>query len=160
MENFDAHQVSPEIESLVEVLNQGKGIAEITQLIQHSVQHQIEIQLTEFQEAIAQTNLAVIDAMHQELTSLKAESATLHGVMERLKTAVTPDLSGCDDEVVSFRQAIDNLEKYGSIIPSNSDIAATQSRFQKNHAWSLVRQSLVKFLIVKLEKMLGNRTIS
>jgi hypothetical protein len=147
-----ASSLSPEIQEFIDTLKQGRGFAEITQIISEEVQRQIETQLMEFQTAIADSNLAAIDAMSEELQRIKSESATLSGVMERLSAAVAPDLPTTEDEVVSFRQAIDNLERYGSIIPSQSDILAAQLKMRNGRAWSLVWQSLAKMLIKKLEK--------
>ncbi|MBD6620064.1 hypothetical protein FNW02_30775 [Komarekiella sp. 'clone 1'] len=147
-----ASSLSPEVIEFIDTVNQGRGFAEITQIISEEVQRQIETQLMEFQAAIADSNLAAIDAMSEELQRIKSESATLSGVMERLTAAVAPDLTATEDEVVSFQQAINNLERYGSIIPSQSDILAAQLRMRNGRAWSLVWQSLAKMLIKKLEK--------
>lgn len=152
MDNLSATPVSPEIQDFINSVNQGRGFTEITEIISAEVQRQLEQQLVEFQAAIAQSNLAAIEVMHSELHRIKLESATVKGVMERLKTAVAPDISPTEDEVVSFQQAINNLEKYGSIIPSSADIAAAQSRWQSDRAWSLVWQSVAKMFIKKLEK--------
>ncbi|MBD6621251.1 hypothetical protein FNW02_37570 [Komarekiella sp. 'clone 1'] len=152
MDDSSATPISPEVQDFIDTLKQGRGFAEITQIISEEVQRQIETQLMEFQTAVADSNLAAIDAMSEELQRIKSESATLSGVMERLSAAVAPDLPTTEDEVVSFRQAIDNLERYGSIIPSQSDILAAQLRMRNGRAWSLVWQSLAKILIKKLER--------
>ncbi|WP_341531881.1 hypothetical protein WKK05_38405 (plasmid) [Nostoc sp. UHCC 0302] len=152
MDNLNASQTSPEIQEFIDTVNSGRGFAEITQIISQEVQRQIETQLMDFQSAIAQSNLAMIDVMHGELTRLKEESATVKGVMERLKTAVAPDIPSSESEVVSFRQAIENLEKYGSIIPTEKDIVAAQLKWRNQQAWSLVWQSIAKLLIRKMEK--------
>ncbi|WP_341531544.1 hypothetical protein WKK05_36295 (plasmid) [Nostoc sp. UHCC 0302] len=152
MDNSSAYLTSPEIQEFIDTVNSGREVAGITQIISQEVQRQIETQLAEFQAAIAQSNLAMIDVMHGELTRLKEESATVKGVMERLKTAVAPDIPSSEDEVVSFRQAIENLEKYGSIIPTEKDIVAAQLKWRNQQAWSLVWQSVAKLLIRKMEK--------
>ena len=152
MDNLNASLVSPEVQDFIDTVKQGRGFSDITQIVSEEVQRQIETQLMEFQAAIADSNLAAIDAMSLELQRIKEESATLSGVMERLSAAVAPDLPPTEDEVVSFRQAIDNLERYGSIIPSQSDILAAQLRMRNGRAWSLVWQALAKILIKKLEK--------
>ncbi|MBE9210077.1 hypothetical protein IQ244_26995 [Nostoc sp. LEGE 06077] len=152
MDNSSASPASPEILDFIDSVKQGRGIANITELISEEVQRQIEAQLYDFQQAIAQSNLAAIEVMSEELQRIKSESATLSGVMGRLATAVAPDLPPTGDEVVSFQQAINNLEKYGNIIPSSADIAAAQRRIKNHHAWSLVWQSLIKMLIKQLEK--------
>ncbi|NDJ26064.1 hypothetical protein GS682_31695 [Nostoc sp. B(2019)] len=142
----------PEVQEFIDTVNQGKGFNTVTEIISSEVQRQLESHLLNFQKAIADSNLAAIDAMSEELQRIKSESATLSGVMERLSAVVAPDLPTTEDEVVSFRQAIDNLERYGSIIPSQSDILAAQLRMRNGRAWSLVWQSLAKMLIKKLEK--------
>jgi hypothetical protein len=152
MDNSSASQASPEIQDFIDTVEQGRGFSDITQIISAEVQRQIETQLMEFQAAIADSNLAAIDAMSLELQRIKEESVTLSGVMERLSAAVAPDLPPTEEEVVSFRQAIDNLERYGSIIPSQSDILAAQLRMRNGRAWSLVWQSIAKMFIRKLEK--------
>jgi hypothetical protein len=152
MDNSSAYLASHEVQEFIDTVNQGKGFTHITEIISAEVQRQLEQQLTEFQAAIAQSNLAMIDVMHSELTRLKEESATVKGVMERLKTAVAPDIPSSESEVVSFRQAIENLEKYGSIIPTEKDIAAAQLKWRNQQAWSLVWQSVAKLLIKKLER--------
>jgi hypothetical protein len=157
MDNSSASQVSPEIQDFINSVSQGRGFNEITHLISAEVQRQIENQLMEFTDAIAQSNLAAIEVMSVELQKIKEESATLSGVMQRLSAAVSPDLPATEEEVVSFRQAIDNLEKYGSIIPSQADILAAQLRLRNGRAWSLVWQSIAKMLIKKLEKTFANR---
>ncbi|MCC5618464.1 hypothetical protein LC605_25935 [Nostoc sp. CHAB 5836] len=154
MDNLNASQVSREVQDFTKAVRDGRGFADITQIIQMEVQRQLEQQLIDFQAAVAQSNLAMIDVMHTELTRLKEESATVKGVMERLASAVAPDISATEDEVVSFRQAIDNLEKYGSIIPSSADIAAAQIRWRNQQAWSLFWQSVAKMFIKKLEKVI------
>jgi hypothetical protein len=150
MDNSSASLVSPEVQEFIDTVNQGKGFGDITQVISEEVQ--LESQLMEFQNAVAQSNLAAIEVMSEELQKIKSESATLSGVMERLTAAVAPDLPATEDEVVSFQQAINNLEQYGSIIPSQSDIVAAQLRMRNGRAWSLVWQALAKMLIKKLEK--------
>jgi hypothetical protein len=152
MDDSSAYPTSPEVQDFINSVNKGRGFTDITKIISEEVQRQLENQLVEFEQAVAQSNLAAIEVMSQELQRIKEESATLSGVMERLTKAVAPDIPFSEDEVVSFQQAINNLEKYGSIIPSSADIAAAALRLQKNHAWSLVWQSVAKMLIKKLEK--------
>ncbi|BCL40027.1 hypothetical protein [Nostoc sp. MS1] len=152
--------LSPEIQEFIDTVNAGKGFANITEIISAEVQRQIEGQLIDFQAAIAQTNLAAIEVLSQELLRIKEESATLTGVMERLATAVAPDLPPTEDEVVSFQVAINNLEKYGNIIPSQTDIILAQSRLKQERAWSLVWQSLTKMLVKKLEKIICKQLTS
>lgn len=153
MDNSSASQASLEVQEFIDTLNQGKGFNTVTEIISSEVQRQLETHLLNFQKAIADSNLAAIDAMTEELQRIKEESATLSGVMERLTAAVAPDLPATEDEVVSFQQAINNLEQYGSIIPSQSDILAAQMRIRNGRAWSLVWQALAKMLIKKLEKV-------
>lgn len=164
MDNLNAYQASSiesEIDVFTNTVKDGKTLANITQLVEEEVQRQLENVLTDFQSCIAQTNLVAIDVMHQELARIKQESTTVSGVMERLKTAVAPDLPQGQDEVVTFREAINNLEKYGNIIPSSGDVFTATVKAQKNHAWDLLKQSLIKMLIIKLEeKFFGNRAIS
>ncbi|BAZ33765.1 hypothetical protein NIES4074_62790 (plasmid) [Cylindrospermum sp. NIES-4074] len=155
-----ASPVSPEIQEFIDTVNSGKGFANITDIISAEVQRQIEGQLMEFQAAIAQTNLAAIEVLSQELQRIKEESATMTGVMARLATAVAPDLPPTEDEVVSFQVAINNLEKYGNIIPSQADIIIAQSRLKHQRAWSLVWQSLTKMFIRKLEKIICKQPTS
>ncbi len=151
---------STEVQDFIDTVNSGKGFAQITEIISEEVQRQLETQLIQFQSAIAQSNLAAIEVMSEELQKIKTESASVRGVMERLAIALAPDLPPTQDEVVSFQQAINNLEKYGNIIPSNADIAAAQRRIKNHHAWSLVWQSLVKMLIKQLEKKFCKQPIS
>jgi uncharacterized NAD(P)/FAD-binding protein YdhS len=158
MDNSSASQASPEIQEIIDTLKQGRGFGDITQIISEEVQRQLETQLMEFQAAIADSNLAAIDAMSEELHRIKEESATLSGVMERLTAAVAPDLPVTEDEVVSFQQAINNLEQYGAIIPSKADIVAAQFRLKNQRAWSLVWQALAKMLIKKLEKVFTSKS--
>ncbi|MBD6621239.1 hypothetical protein FNW02_37505 [Komarekiella sp. 'clone 1'] len=152
MDNSSASQVSPEVQEFIDTVNQGKGFNTVTQIISSEVQRQLETHLLNFQSCIAQSNLAAIEVMSEELQKIKTESATLSGVMERLTAAVAPDLTATEDEVVCFQQAINNLEQYGSIIPSQADIIAAQFRLKNQRAWSLVWQALAKMLIKKLEK--------
>lgn len=49
-----------EIEDFINSVNQGKGFAQITEIISSEVQRQLENQLIEFSSAIAQSNLAAI----------------------------------------------------------------------------------------------------
>ncbi|MBE9038867.1 hypothetical protein [aff. Roholtiella sp. LEGE 12411] len=158
MDNSSASQASPEVQEFIDTVNQGKGFNTVTQIISSEVQRQLETHLMEFQAAIAQSNLAAIEVMSEELQKIKSESATLSGVMERLTAAVAPDLPATEDEVVSFQQAINNLEQYGSIIPSQSDIVAAQLRMRNQRAWSLVWQALAKMLIKKLEKVFAGKS--
>ncbi|MBD2496728.1 hypothetical protein [Nostoc sp. FACHB-280] len=151
MGNSSTPPVSHEVQEFIDSVRKGQGFAEITELISEEVQRQIEAQLYDFQQAIAQSNLAAIEVMSEELQRIKTESATLSGVMGRLATAVAPDLPPAEDEVISFQKAINNLEVYGNVIPSQADIAAVQFRLKNQRAWSLVWQSVAKMLIKKLE---------
>ncbi|MFK0731380.1 MAG: hypothetical protein ACFKPT_02785 [Gloeotrichia echinulata GP01] len=159
MKDYDASQLSPEAAVFIEAIAQGNQIASITKIVEMQVQTQLENHLLEFQASIASQNAAAIEVMQEELGRVKHESATVKGVLERLRAATTPDLPASDAEIATFRQAIENLEKYGSIIPSSTDILAAQLRLQKNHAWSLFWQSIVRLFIRKLEKAISeNRT--
>lgn len=162
MDNLNVSQAlfESEIDVFTNAVKDGRSLTDITQLVEEEVQRQLENVLTDFQSCVAQTNLAAIDVMHQELARIKQESTTVSGVMSRLKAAVAPDLPNVSDEVVSFRQAIDNLERYGNVIPSSGDIITATANAQKNHAWDLLKQSLIKMFIVKLEEKFGNRTVS
>ncbi|GAX38864.1 hypothetical protein [Nodularia sp. NIES-3585] len=157
MDNSSATPVSPEIQEFIDTINQGKGFNAVTEIISEEVQRQLESHLLNFQSAIAQSNLAAIEVMSEELERIKEESATLSGVMERLTAAVAPDLPATEDEVVSFQQAINNLEQYGSIIPSKADMVAAQLRMREERAWSLVWQAIAKMLIKKLEKVFAGK---
>jgi hypothetical protein len=157
MDNSSASQASPEVQEFIDTVNQGKGFNVVTEIISEEVQRQLESHLLNFQNAIAQSNLAAIEVMSEELQKIKEESATLSGVIERLTAAVAPDLPATEDEVVSFQQAINNLERYGSIIPSQADIVAAQFRLKNQRAWSLVWQSVAKMLIKKLEKVFTDK---
>ncbi len=160
MENSNARHLSPEVTEFLDSIRSAKGIEAITALVQKEITLKLEEQLSDFEQALAQTNLATIEMMRSELTRIKEESESLSGVVKRLGACVAPDVSGGDEEVVSFRQAIDNLEKYGSVIPSSNEIIAYKIRFEQNRAWSLFWQSLVKLLIKKVEEKLGNRAVS
>ncbi len=160
MENSNARHLSPEVTEFLDSIRSAKGIEAITALVQKEITLKLEEQLSDFEQALAQTNLATIEMMARELTRIKEESESLSGVVKRLGACVAPDVSGGDEEVVSFRQAIDNLEKYGSVIPSSNEIIAYKIRFEQNRAWSLFWQSLVKLLIKKVEEKLGNRAVS
>ncbi|MFB2768590.1 hypothetical protein ACE1AT_04765 [Pelatocladus sp. BLCC-F211] len=161
MENTNA-RLSPEIEDFISAVQKGKGLSDITSVVEAEVQRQLEMQLAEFQSCIAQSNLDAIEVMRGELERVKQESETVAGVIEKLKAAVAPDLQNPQEEVVGFRQAIENLQRYGTIIPTGADIIGYQVAAKQNHAWSLMRQSLIKLFINKLERFLsrGNRTIS
>ena len=156
---LDTNAPSPEVQSFVDSVDQTKAIASLTKLIEQRVQEQLETHLLNFQDSIAQSNAAAVDLMLEELSKIKEENATVKGALKKLSTAIAPDLPA-EEEVVSFRQAIDNLEKYGSIIPSSGDVAAKKLQIQQNHAWSLFRQAIAKFIIKKLEKILENRLSS
>ncbi|MBW4557928.1 MAG: hypothetical protein KME59_18730 [Trichormus sp. ATA11-4-KO1] len=149
--------ISSEIQDFIDSVNQGKGFNAVTEIISEEVQRQLESHLLNFQSCIAQSNLAAIEVMAEELQKIKEESATLSGVMERLTAAVAPDLPATEDEVVSFQQAINNLEQYGAIIPSKADIVASQFRLKNQRAWSLVWQALAKLLIKKVEKVFAGK---
>jgi hypothetical protein len=155
----DSNVSSPEVQDFIDSIDQTKAIASLTQIIEQRVQEQLESQLLQFQESIAQSNAITVDLMLEELSRLKEENATVKGALKKLSSAIAPDLPP-EEEVVSFRQAIDNLEKYGSIIPSSGDVAQKQIKLQQNHAWSLFRQAIAKILIRKLEKILDNRASS
>ncbi|YAF99206.1 MAG: hypothetical protein AB3A66_27430 (plasmid) [Nodularia sp. CChRGM 3473] len=157
MDNSSATPVSPEVQEFIDTINQGKGFNAVTEIISEEVQRQLESHLLNFQSCIAQSNLAAIEVMAEELQKIKEESATLSGVMERLTAAVAPDLPATEDEVVSFQQAINNLEQYGAIIPSKADIVASQFRLKNQRAWSLVWQALAKLLIKKVEKAFAGK---
>jgi isocitrate/isopropylmalate dehydrogenase len=145
--------LSPEIQTAIEALSEGKAIAQISQIVQNLVNHQLEAHLIDFERTIAQSNAATIELMQQELERIKNESATVKGALQRLSSAVAPNIPA-NAEVVTFRQAIQNLETCGSILPSDAEIATAQLKFQRNHAWSLFRQSLAKIIIRKLEETL------
>lgn len=152
----DSSVPSHEVQSFIDSVDQTKAIASLTQIIEQRVQEQLEAHLLQFQESIAQSNAIAVDLMLEELSKLKEENATVKGALKKLSSAIAPDLPP-EEEVVSFRQAIENLEKYGSIIPSSGDVAAKRLQIQQNHAWSLFRQAIAKFIIRKMEKMFENR---
>jgi hypothetical protein len=152
----DFNVPSPEVQNFIDSLGQTQAIASLTQIIEQRVQEQLESHLLQFQESIAQSNAIAVDLMLEELSKIKEENATVKGALKKLSSAIAPDLPP-EEEVVSFRQAIDNLEKYGSIIPSSEDIASKRRKSQNNHAWSLFRQAIAKIIIKKLEKFLENR---
>lgn len=156
-QEFDSPYISSEIQEFIDTVNQAKGFNTVTEIISEEVQRQLESHLLDFQNAIAQSNLAAIEVMSEELQRIKEESATLSGVMERLSAAVAPDLPTTEEEVVCFQQAINNLEKYGSIIPSKADMMAAQLRIRDDRAWSLVWQTIAWMLIKKLQKMLAGK---
>lgn len=145
-------RLSPEVDEFLKTLEHTKGIENITRIIETEVQRQLEAQIHEFGSAIANSNLAAIEVMREQLAQLNHDSATVKGVLQRLETALTPDLPKVGEDVTSFRQAIENLERYGSIIPTSHDIVLAQLKIQQNQAWSLFRQSLVKLFIRKLER--------
>lgn len=154
---LDSSVPSPEVQSFIDSVEQTSSIASLTQLIEQRIQEQLESHLLQFQQSIAQSNAIAIDLMVEELAKLKEENATVKGALKKLSSAVAPDLPA-EEEVVSFRQAIENLEKYGSIIPSTGDVAAKQLKIQSRHAWSLFRQAIAKLMIKKVEKILEDRS--
>lgn len=161
MKDSDAILPSPEVAAFVEAMRQADAIAPLTRIVEEAVQAQLHGYLEQFQQTVAQSNADVIKLMLQELNRAKSEGETVQEVMHRLKTITTPDLPSDDSGVLNLRQAIDNLETYGSIIPSSKEVLAARIRLEKNHAWSLFWQSVVRLVICKVEKILnGNRTIS
>ncbi|PHJ64987.1 hypothetical protein VF04_04175 [Nostoc linckia z7] len=153
MQDSDATpNLSPEIQASIQALSEGKAIHQISQIVQGLVNQQLENYLIDFERTIAQSNATTIQLMQQELERVKNESATVKGALQRLSSAVAPNIPA-NAEVVTFRQAIQNLETCGSILPSDAEIAAAQLKIQQNHAWSLFRQSIAKIVVKKLEQI-------
>lgn len=160
MEDLSAFHI-PEMAEFKAAVKNGQEFSEITRLVHQEVERQTEKILAEFSEAIAHTNLAALDIMQAEIARVKEDSATIKGAMERLKIAAMPSDFSQQEEVVSFRQAIDNLEIYGNIIPSSKDISVVKEKARKSQEWTLFRQSLARVILSKLEEaFFGNRTVS
>jgi hypothetical protein len=166
MENSPAPQnqqnsdsdVTQLVKLLLQAVDDGKGLNAITQVVSEQVQAQTEQTLIEFSESVRQTNLAAVEVMAEELARIKDDSQTVRGVLERLKAVAAPDLvNSLQGEVVSYRQAINNLERYGSIIPTDGDIAKSQLIARKNQAWSLFWQSVIKLVINKIQIKLEDK---
>lgn len=145
-------KLSPEVQNFVDTINQNQAIASIVKIVEQRLQEQLESHLLQFQQTVAQGNAAAIDLMQQELQRVKEESTTVQGAISRLSTAIAPDIP-INAEVVTFRQAIQNLETCGSILPSDAEIASAQLKLRQDHAWSLFRQSIAKIIIKKLERI-------
>ncbi len=157
MDNSPAPQAQSDttnelIKLYLQAVQDGKDLSAITEIVSQEVQTQVEQTLVGFGESVRQTNLTAIEIMAEELVRIKAESETVSGFLERLKAVAAPDLANnSTDEVVSYQQAINNLEQYGSIIPSNGDIAKAYLNAQRNQAWSLLWQSVIKLIIKQIQ---------
>lgn len=159
--NSDASQVSPEVLALIQSLNQAQGTTSAIEMINKIVEVHLQSNLAEFKTAIASQNEATLQLLREELERMQLESSSAHGVFERLRTAIAPDVENTPEgEITTFYQAINNLETYGSIIPSSRDRLAAQLRIERNHCWSLFWQSLIRIFIRKLEQVCGVRPIS
>jgi hypothetical protein len=145
-----------EVQDFIDTVNQNKDFDQITEVVSEEVQRQLEQHLTKFQQAIAQSNLAAIELMGEELQKIKEESATFSGAMKRLTTAVAPDIPP-DEEVVSFQQAINNLEKYGAIIPSQQNVLTAQIKLRNQRAWDIFWQAIAKLLVKKIAQFFGEK---
>nr|MDZ8061879.1 hypothetical protein [Nostoc sp. EkiNYC01] len=152
MKDSNTPQSPTEVQAFIQALKETKTIATITEIVEQRVQQQLESHLLEFQQTIAQSNAVTIELMQQELQKLKDESSTVQGALQRLSNAIAPNIPA-NAEVVTFREAIHNLQTCGSILPSDSEILTAQVRMQQSHAWSLFRQAVVKLLVKKMEEL-------
>jgi hypothetical protein len=148
--------------AFIEAIQDTQNASSTLEMIERIVQLQVQHNLSQFQEAIASQNESTLQLLRDELERLQKESSSAQGVFERLRAAIAPDVENTPEgEIATFYQAIDNLEKYGSIIPSSGDRLAFQLRIERNHCWSLFWQSIIRIFIRKLEQVCcGVRPIS
>ena len=95
----------------------------------------------------------MIELMRSQIEEVQQQAGTVQDVTNKLAQVAAPDLDKAQD-VTSLTQAIENLEKYGSIIPTSTQLAAHRINAERNHAISLLGQSIALFIIKGLKKVL------
>ena len=149
-------EVSHEINQLIEVLGENQKFANLKEIIQEAVQQQLEQHLVQFQEVVKQSNLAALDVMQEELDLIREESTTVAGAIKRLQEAITPDVSAeeVSKNVVSYQDAISNLQTYGKIIPTVGDVKKHKQKATNKQSWSLFWQTIINIALNELVKSL------
>lgn len=146
------------IQLFLDSMRENKGIAEVTEAVSEIVQQRLEQNLTDFSKVVNEANLDAVEIMISELHRIKEESQTVDGVLQRLKAAIAPDVERSKSEIVSYREAINNLERYGSILPSDADIAIANHKLKQNRAWSILWQSFIRLIIKQLQDKLKEKS--
>lgn len=159
MKDTPAPQNQPDetIQLFLQAIKNNQGVAHVTAIVSEVAQKQLEQNLSDFSQTIGEANLDAIEIMSSELDRIKSESQTMHGVLQRLKVALALDIEQTEDGIVSYRQAINNLERYGSIIPSDADIALFNSKLKRSRAWSLLWQSFLRLMIHQIQNKLQGK---
>lgn len=149
--------IPDQVERLAELIQSSETFSQVYENLAATILERVESRLTGFEEVLKDSNLSTIDYLQDQLNQVKEDNRTFNGVLERLKTAVAPDVTSAPDEVTNFRDAIENLGRYGSIIPTQSDISFYNQRHQEHRSWSLLRQTFARFLVWQVQRHFDGR---
>lgn len=138
-----------DIDELLQSIDETEKVAKFRAIVEEIVQQRLVEELTAFQQAVDNSNLAAIQVMQEALSEQEEEFKTLTGVVKKLQQAVAPDIEPIKD-VTSIQDAITNIKKYGVIVPSRDDVILAQNKAKNQKAWSLVMQAIASFLINQL----------
>lgn len=141
-----------EVDAYLDAMQQNQDFQLLVHAVSREIRGEIQQSLSGFQEAIAQQHYQSLELMRSQIEQVQQQAGTLGDVTNRLAQVAAPDLDKAQD-VTSLTQAIENLEKYGSIIPTSTQLAAYKVKAERNHAVSLLGQSIALFIIKGLKKV-------
>lgn len=143
-----------EVRDVVQRLNQTKEFELLSQIVSAEIQSQLGETLAEFEQAIADKNVAALQLMSEALTEAKEESESIQGAMKRLHQAVAPSIPR-DSELLTFNGALSNWQKYGSLFPTQADIDAANTRKMRWTAWDLFWQMVAAIAVKKIDRVIN-----
>lgn len=147
-----------EVDAYLDAMQQNQEFQLLVHAVSKEIRGEIQQSLSGFQEAIAVQNYQAIELMRSQIEQVQQQAGSLQDVTNKLAQVAAPDLDKAQD-VTSLTQAIENLEKYGSIIPTSTQLAAYRLNRERNHAISLLGQAIALFLIKGLKKVFdGNKS--
>lgn len=153
MENSRLLQnLDQEVDAYLGAMQQNQEFQLLVHAVSKEIRGELQQSLSGFQEGINQQHYQMIELMRSQIEQVQQQAGTMQDVTNKLAQVVAPDLDKAQD-VASLTQAIENLEKYGSIIPTSTQLAAYKVKAEHNHAVSLLGQSIALFIIKRLKKV-------
>jgi hypothetical protein len=143
-----------QIEALLKHLDEQNKLEQTTHNIEEFAVYLAEKKVINLQEVLRQTDAATLDLLIEEMIQLRKDDDSFKGVLSRLTSAIAPDLPHTGDEITSYKQAIDNLDRYGEIIPSSQQVALANVNLKKSRAWQIFWQAIAKLVVIKLGEYL------
>lgn len=153
MENLrQPPSIDQELDACLDAMQQNQEFQLLVHAVSKEIRWELQQSLSGFQEGINQQHYQMIELMRSQIEQVQQQAGTIQDVTNKLAQVAAPDLDKAQD-VTSLTEAIENLEKYGSIIPTSTQLAAYKVKAEHNHAVSLLGQSIALFIIKRLKKV-------